>query len=144
MAWQFVAAMLDAAGDDGNVPGGVSPWLPPPPPPPPASESGSTNPPLLTLATAFVYAAGGVNKTGHKQLAWALPRLERYIEWDLANRAWKGSDSSNSSGKSNSTDSSSNNSTVLLAWAGAGESGLDNSVRHRAQRYCAVLPPSPL
>jgi hypothetical protein len=45
--------------------------------------SGDTQPPLLALATAFVRAAGGVNDT---ELAWALPRLEKYIEWDVINR----------------------------------------------------------
>ena len=62
-----------------------------------------TQPPLLTLATSYVYEAGGVNNSN---LLWALPRLEkyvetlqfspfislsddifhRYIEWDLLNR----------------------------------------------------------
>lgn len=38
-----------------------------------------TQPPLLCLATKFAYSAGGVNRS---QLAWALPKLERYIQWD--------------------------------------------------------------
>ena len=41
------------------------------------------------------------------QLQWALPRLERYIEWDLANRDVKGNG--------------------LLEWHRGTESGLDNS-----------------
>jgi hypothetical protein len=50
------------------------------------------------------YNSGGVNKS---QLAWALPRLERYIQWDFSNR-----DVDNDH---------------LLNWHRGTESGLDNS-----------------
>ena len=67
-------------------------------------KSGDTQPPLLCLATKFVHNAGGVNRS---QLAWALPKLERYIQWDFEHR-----------------DVDNDN---LLNWIRGTESGLDNS-----------------
>ena len=75
LAWEFLYSMLSNAAPDGHVPIQASPWN--------GKLSGDTQPPLLALATAFVMEAGGVNKTS---LEWALPRLERYIDWDFANR----------------------------------------------------------
>jgi hypothetical protein len=83
--------------DTGHVPIEASPWN--------GQLNGDTQPPLLALATAFVHEAGGVNATS---LAWAVPRLERYIEWDLANRDLDGDG--------------------LLEWHQGTESGLDNSI----------------
>jgi hypothetical protein len=116
LAWEFVAAMLHAQGGDGHVPGGLSPWsAPPSPPPPPTSPSKATsNPPLLALATWFVHSYGGVNASS---LGWALPRLERYVDWFTENRRW-------------------HNSSLLLAWANNDESGLDNSPLWKGGAYC--------
>lgn len=75
LAWEFLHAMLVNAADDGHVPIQAEPWT--------GGKSGDTQPPLLALATKFCYNAGGVNKS---QLAWALPKLERYIQWDFDNR----------------------------------------------------------
>ena len=96
LAWEFLHAMLISAAPDGHVPIQAEPWN--------GQVSGDTQPPLLALATKFVYNAGGVNES---QLAWALPRLERYIEWDFSNR-----DVDNDH---------------LLNWHRGTESGLDNS-----------------
>ena len=96
LAWEFLHAMLISAASDGHVPIQAEPWN--------GQVSGDTQPPLLALATKFVYNAGGVNRS---QLAWALPRLERYIEWDFKNR-----DVDNDH---------------LLNWHQGTESGLDNS-----------------
>ena len=96
LAWEFLHAMLVNAAADGHVPIQAEPWN--------GGKSGDTQPPLLALATKFAYNAGGVNAS---QLAWALPRLERYIEWDFANR-----------------DVDHNG---LLNWHQGTESGLDNS-----------------
>ena len=104
LAWEFLVAMLHAQAQDGHVPGGISPWMDPPSPPTSPANT-FINPPLLALATWFVHSHGGVNESS---LAWAVPRLERYIEWITANRRW-------------------HNSSLLLAWGSAGESGLDNS-----------------
>ena len=70
LAWEFLHAMLVSAAPDGHVPIQAEPWN--------GQVSGDTQPPLLALATKFAYNAGGVN---HSQLAWALPKLERYIDW---------------------------------------------------------------
>jgi putative isomerase len=96
LGWEFLEAMLLAAAPDGHVPIQAVPWT--------GSLSGDTQPPLLALATAYVRTSGGVNDTA---LAWALPRLERYIEWDFANRDQDGDG--------------------LLEWNHGTESGLDNS-----------------
>lgn len=96
LAWEFLHAMLVNAASDGHVPIQAEPWN--------GGKSGDTQPPLLALATKFAYNAGGVNTS---QLAWALPKLERYIEWDFENR-----------------DVDRNG---LLNWHQGTESGLDNS-----------------
>ena len=97
LAWEFLFSMLSNAAPDGHVPIEASPWN--------GKLSGDTQPPLLALATAYVYEAGGVNASA---LAWAVPRLERYIAWDFENRDL--------------------DSDGLLEWHQGTESGLDNSV----------------
>eukprot|EP01065_Artemidia_motanka_P007391 TRINITY_DN13677_c0_g1_i1.p1 TRINITY_DN13677_c0_g1~~TRINITY_DN13677_c0_g1_i1.p1 ORF type:complete len:580 (+),score=192.49 TRINITY_DN13677_c0_g1_i1:7-1746(+) len=96
LAWEFLYAMISSAAADGHVPIQAEPWN--------GQLSGDTQPPVLALATWFVRDAGGVNDTA---LAWALPRLERYIEWDAANRDRAGNG--------------------LFEWSKGTESGLDNS-----------------
>eukprot|EP01052_Picozoa_sp_SAG31_P024695 SAG31_NODE_2118_length_6410_cov_3.846142_4_plen_377_part_00 len=96
LSWEFLHAMMVSAAPDGHIPIQAEPWN--------GQVSGDTQPPLLALATKFVYNAGGVNES---QLAWALPKLERYIEWDFANRDV--------------------DKDHLLNWHRGTESGLDNS-----------------
>eukprot|EP00041_Stephanoeca_diplocostata_P022220 m.527607 g.527607 ORF g.527607 m.527607 type:complete len:770 (-) comp22012_c0_seq3:281-2590(-) len=96
LAWEFLEAMLRAAAADGHVPIQAEPWN--------GQLSGDTQPPLLTLATSYVRMYGGVNDS---QLRWAVPRLERYLLWDIANRDRDGNG--------------------LFEWDKGTESGLDNS-----------------
>lgn len=96
LAWDFLYAMISNAAPDGHIPIQADPWT--------GRLSGDTQPPLVALATMYVHEAGGVNDSS---LAWAVPRLERYINWDFTNR------DSNKDG--------------LLEWARGTESGLDNS-----------------
>ena len=77
LAWEFLHVMLASAAADGHVPIRSDPWTMKP------WTGADTQPPNLCLATKFVLNAGGLNTS---QLLWALPRLERYIEWDFANR----------------------------------------------------------
>jgi glycogen debranching enzyme len=88
--------MLRSTAPDGHVPIQSEPWD--------GTFSGDTQPPLLALATAYVRKAGGVNDS---KLAWALPKLCSYIEWDIANR-----------------DNAKNG---LFEWHQGTESGLDNA-----------------
>lgn len=103
VAWQFLKSMLDAQDDDGMIPHQVRPngW-----------KSEITQPPILAWGVWENYQ----HTKDTASLTYALPRLERYLEWDLAHR-----------------DSNGNH---LLEWAisgeplcRSGESGLDNSSR---------------
>ena len=49
LAWEFLTAMLDSSATDGHIPIQSEPWN--------GGLSGDTQPPLLTLATAYVYEA---------------------------------------------------------------------------------------
>ncbi|GDY14523.1 hypothetical protein LBMAG53_34010 [Planctomycetota bacterium] len=104
-AWSWLKSMLDAQTDDGMVPitttvAGTKLGKP------------MTQPPLLAWAVLETVRAGGDRAAA----TWAVPRLERYLEWDLRNRDRNRND--------------------LLEWdiegnprCRSGESGLDNSPR---------------
>jgi len=103
LAWEFLASVLDVQKPDGMIPHqtSVRGW-----------QSTITQPPLLAWGVWENYAALHDKAT----LRYALPRLERYLEWDLAQRD--------------------HNRNGLLEWfieenerCRSGESGLDNSPR---------------
>lgn len=96
LAWEFLYSMISAAAPDGHIPIEADPWS--------GRLRGDTQPPVVALATMYVREAHGVNDSA---LAWALPRLERYVNWDFDNR------DSNGDG--------------LLEWSQGTESGMDNS-----------------
>ena len=75
-----------------------------------------TQPPLLAWATAENYATCTKRVRGddgecEARLAFALPRLEGYIRWDMAQRRDR------------------SNKTKLYFWTKGTESGMDNSQR---------------
>lgn len=104
LAWYFLKSVLDMQADDGMIPiSGSAEGI---------RAQNMTQPPLLAWGVWVNYQATG-NPT---QLAYAFPRLEAYLSWNLANR-----------------DSNDNN---LLEWdieedelCRSGESGMDNSPR---------------
>lgn len=103
LSWDYVAAVLDCARPDGMIPhmsqvdGG---------------QSVITQPPILAWAVWENYCL----LQADERMAWALPRLEAYLQWDLDQRDRNGNG--------------------LLEWhiegdvrCRSGESGLDNSPR---------------
>lgn len=103
VAWDFLKCVLDTQQPDGMIPhqSSVSGW-----------RSHITQPPLLAWGVWENYQALRDPET----LAYALPRLEAYLMWDLAHRD--------------------RNRNGLLEWwiegnvrSRSGESGLDNSAR---------------
>lgn len=106
LAWDFIGTVLDGQRDDGMVPISRGAHWPAEP---------MTQPPLLAWAVLTNYLAA------HRpeRLVWALPRLERAMEWNLRERDRNGNG--------------------LLEWyieddpdCRSGESGMDNSVRFDA------------
>ncbi len=105
-SWESIKSVLDAQWPDGMIPHqmSVSGWT-----------SAITQPPVLAWGVWENYCALG----DREALAWALPRLERYLEWDLTKRDRNGNG--------------------LLEWridgdvrCRSGESGMDNSPRFDA------------
>jgi hypothetical protein len=103
LAWDVIAVVLDSQRDDGMIPMNHGAHWPPEP---------LTQPPLLAWA---VFANHRVARRPDR-LAWALPRLERAINWNRRARD--------------------RNQNGLLEWAieedpdcRSGESGMDNSPR---------------
>lgn len=108
LAWDYLQAVLAAAGPDGAIAIERTP----------ATAGGAVNqtqPPLLTWAVAenwrAAVAAGVANATLRERLEYAVPRLAAYLRWDLTHR-------SDLSGR-----------TPLLRWTQGTESGMDNSPR---------------
>ncbi len=106
VAWDFLKGVLDTQQPDGMIPhqSSVSGW-----------RSHITQPPLLAWGVWENYQVLRDRET----LAYALPRLEAYLTWDLAHRD--------------------RNQNGLLEWwiegnvrSRSGESGLDNSARFDA------------
>jgi glycogen debranching enzyme len=103
VAWQYLKSVLDTQGPDGMIPHQAAAS---------GARSPITQPPLLAWGVWENYQALGERD----HLAYALPRLERYLEWDLAQRDRSGNG--------------------LLEWlieetvrCRSGESGMDNSPR---------------
>ncbi|MBN1977071.1 MAG: hypothetical protein JW918_06685 [Anaerolineae bacterium] len=103
LAWRFLKSVLDTQGEDGMIAHQARPsgW-----------RSAITQPPLLAWGVWENYQVLGDKAC----LAYALPRLERYLEWDCAHRD--------------------RNRNGLLEWfiegnanCRSGESGMDNSPR---------------
>ena len=103
LSWDYLVAVLATQQPDGRIPhqSGAS-----------GQRSHITQPPILAWGVWENYRALG----DRKALAHALPRLERYLEWDMENRD--------------------RNANGLLEWlregderCRSGESGLDNSPR---------------
>ena len=85
-------------------------------------DTTQTQPPLLCWAIwenfKLAQAAGGAGEAaGLARLAYAVPRLERYLQWDFANRG------------------DPTGATPLLYWLKGTESGMDNSQRFDGYRY---------
>lgn len=107
LGWEYLASVLDGADATGAIaiertPDSVG------------EKVSETQPPLLAWAVYENFAqakADGDEATALGRLQWALPRLERYLQWDFSNRA----DPSGS--------------TPLLCWKKGTESGMDNSQR---------------
>lgn len=103
VSWQCLKSMLDSAQPDGMIAHHVSVA---------GKISSITQPPILAWGVWSNYRA----EPDHAKLRYALPVLERYLEWDMANRDANGNG--------------------LLEWAiegnvncRSGESGMDNSSR---------------
>ncbi|MHB1295000.1 MAG: amylo-alpha-1,6-glucosidase [Anaerolineae bacterium] len=103
VAWEELQAVLDQQGPDGMIPHQMSVT---------GKRSAITQPPLLAWGVWENYRALGDREV----LRYALPRLERYLAWDLAQRD--------------------DNGNGLLEWfiegsplCRSGESGMDNSPR---------------
>lgn len=106
VAWQYLQAVLETQRPDGMIPHRADVD---------GSVSAITQPPLLAWGVWENYNVRG----DRAALAYALPRLERYLEWDLAQRD--------------------RNANGLLEWyiegdprCRSGESGMDNSPRFDA------------
>lgn len=107
VAWDYIKSVLLGADATGAIsiertPSSVG------------TEVVQTQPPLLTWATAENYAACAVRGGGSEcteRLAFAFPRLEGYIRWDMTRRRDR------------------TNSTQLYFWTKGTESGMDNSQR---------------
>ncbi len=103
ISWQFLKSVIDMQREDGMVPHMMG-WK--------GEVSEITQPPVLAWGVWKNYQASG-NKD---VLKYALPRLERYLDWNMKNRDF--------------------NKNGLLEWfieqnelCRSGESGLDNSTR---------------
>ena len=108
LGWDYIHAVLAAASPDGAVAIERTPTS--------AGQSvKQTQPPLLTWAVHTNWkasiAAGVDNATISSRLAYALPRLGAYLQWDIVNRA-------DPTGR-----------CALLRWTHGTESGMDNSPR---------------
>ena len=106
LSWSFLASILDIQKEDGMVPHQNSIT---------GKQSNVTQPPILAWGIWENYQA----LQDRAKLAYALPKLEAYLEWDLANRD--------------------QNDNGLLEWfiegnpfCRSGESGMDNSPRFDA------------
>ncbi len=103
VSWAYLKSVLDTQRDDGMIPHQTSST---------GRSSAITQPPLL----AWGIWENFQHTRDRRSLAWAMPRLERYLDWDLAHRD--------------------TNKNGLLEWliedspvCRSGESGLDNSQR---------------
>lgn len=110
VGFDYVAAVLDEQRSDGYVAIRRDPNRDAR-----SSKADQTQPPLLAWATWQNYAAaaegGEAARRARERLRWALPRLEKYLQWDARERG------------------DAEGATQLLRWTKGTESGMDNSQR---------------